>query len=422
MAPPLSDAQVMKAIRTDLAGAEHKLLENLQILEKKPQGYCAIHVHLSALQAANRRSDYVHIAERAFDLVTLAHNAEMFILGNYDIFLTAPVGKMGDIDTALGRVKTLFQADPLIQRQTDMGESAFVTWYDLEEDFSFFKEAVVSTALIAKRAVLKTGQSGIDVEKLTPKNLDQIARMFRKLDARPFMRNQSAIQILPNGKGRPLFREYYVSIQDLRRVVAPDYDLTADRWLFQYLTSLLDQRILHMVRSQSLDDLPRTISLNLNLQTLYTKDFQQFDQFVGGQSERILFEFQPVDVFNDVTLFDESRAMLQARGYKVLVDGLQILSLDYFDPSLLQADFYKLAWGDRLGATTTADGVAEMRDLIYSMGAEKVIMSHVDSEEAVRFGLQLGIQRFQGFFVDRLVDAMTQKAAALAKSAGGRDV
>lgn len=417
MASPLSDAQVMKAIRTDLSSAEHKLLETLQFLEKKPAGFCALHVHFSQLQPTNRRSDYITIAERAFDLVTLAHNADLFVLGNYDVFLTAPVGKIADIDSALARVKTLFQADPLIHQQTDLGESAFVTWYDLEEDFPFFKEAVVSTALAAKRESLRNGGSALDAEKLTPKNLDQIAKMFRSLDVRPLMRHQSAIQILANGKGRLLFREYYVSIGDLAKVVAPGYDLTADRWLFQYLTTILDQRILHMLRSQSMDDLPRTVSVNLNLQTIYSKDFQQFDQFVGNQADRLILEFQPVDVFNDLTLFHESRAMLQGRGYKVLVDGLQTLSLDFYDPSLLQADFYKIAWGDRLGATTTQEGVNEMRDLIHSMGADKVIMSHVDSEEAVRFGLQLAIQRFQGFFVDRLVEAMTQKAASSLKGA-----
>lgn len=417
MASPLSDAQVMKEIRTDLSSAEHKLLETLQFLEKKPAGFCALHVHFSQLQPTNRRSDYITIAERAFDLVTLAHNADLFVLGNYDVFLTAPVGKIADIDSALARVKTLFQADPLIHQQTDLGESAFVTWYDLEEDFPFFKEAVVSTALAAKRESLRNGGSALEAEKLTPKNLDQIAKMFRSLDVRPLMRHQSAIQILANGKGRLLFREYYVSIGDLAKVVAPGYDLTADRWLFQYLTTILDQRILHMLRSQSMDDLPRTVSVNLNLQTIYSKDFQQFDQFVGNQADRLILEFQPVDVFNDLTLFHESRAMLQGRGYKVLVDGLQTLSLDFYDPSLLQADFYKIAWGDRLGATTTEEGVSEMRDLIHSMGADKVIMSHVDSEEAVRFGLQLGIQRFQGFFVDRLVEAMTQKAASSLRGA-----
>jgi len=411
MAQKISDAQVMKAIRSDTNGPENKLLENLQYLEKKPQGHCAVHVHLSQLQQTNKKPDYIRIVERAFDPITLTHNADLFILGNFDIILTCPSSKVGEIDKALASTKTMFRADPLIGKRDLNGDESFSSWYDLEEDFDFFKEAVVTSILQGKRQTLKIGSSAMEDEKLTPKNLDQLARSFRKLDARPLMRHQSAVQIGATGKGQLLFREYYVSIADLRKLVAPHIDLLADRWLFQFLTTILDQRVLHMLRNQTMDDLPKNISLNLNIQSVHTKDFQLFDQFVGDEAHRIICEFQPVDVFSNIHAYTDVRDLLQSRGYKVLIDGLQPLALDYYDPSMLLADFYKIAWGDRLGGSATKSGSDDMRELIQSIGSEKVVISHVDSEEAVRFGLLLGVQRFQGFFVDRLVSAMTQSAA-----------
>ncbi|WP_028878126.1 EAL domain-containing protein [Terasakiella pusilla] len=415
MAQTENDALVMKAIRADINGPENKLLENLQYLEKNPQGQCAVHVHLSRLQKANRRPDYIRIAERAFDPISVNHGAELFILGNFDIVLTCPSTKVGEIDKALDTVRMLFKADPLIGQRDIAGEEMLSSWFDLEEDFSFFKEAVVTAALSGMALKMKTGTSVMEDEKLTPKNLDQLARSFKQLDARPLMRHQSAVQVGTNGQGQLLFREYFVSINDLRKAVAPDIDLLADRWLFQYLTMILDQRVLLMLRSQSMDDLPKVISLNLNLQTIHTKDFQMFDQFVGDQAHRVILEFQPLDVFSDIFVYEEIRDLLHARGYQVLIDAIQPLVLDYYDPSRLQADFYKIAWGDRLGASATQSGQAEMRELIQSIGSQKIIISHVDGEEAVRFGLQLGVQRFQGFFVDKLVEAMTQKAAAKAR-------
>jgi len=415
MAEKRSDALVMKAIRADTNGPENKLLENLQYLEKKPQGQCAVHVHLSRLQRTNRKPDYIRIAERSFDNITLAHNADLFILGNFDIVLTCPSTKVADIDKALDNIRMLFSADPLIGQRDIAGEEMLSSWFDLEEDFDFFKEAVVSAALAGMSAKMGSNTASMDDEKLTPKNLDQLARSFKKLDARPLMKHQSAVQIGASGQGQLLFREYYVSIADLRKTVAPDVDLLADRWLFQYLTTILDQRVLHMLRSQTMDDLPKNFSLNLNMQTVNTKDFQMFDQFVGDQAHRVILEFQPVDVFSNIFAYEETRDLLQGRGYKVLIDTLQPLVLDYFDPSMLKADYYKIAWGDRLGGSATKDGQMEMRELIQSIGASNVVISHVDSEEAVRFGLQLGVQRFQGFFVDRLVEAMTQKAAAQAR-------
>lgn len=417
MAQKITDSQVMRAIRGDTNGPENKLLENLQYLEKNPVGKCGVHVHLSKLQRTNKRADYVRIAERVFDPIKIAHNAEFFILDSFDIMLTAPSTLIADIDKVLASVKSLFKADPLVDQRDGTGEESFVTWYDLEEDFEYFKEATVSCALTSKRSTLEYGSSGLDDEKLTPKNLDQLARIFRKLDARPLMRNQSAVQIGGNGQGQLLFREYYVSIADLRKKVAPKIDLLADRWLFQYLTTILDQRVLHMLRNQSMDDLPKNVSLNLNIQTIHSKDFQLFDQFVGDQAHRIILEFQPVDIFSNIFAFNEVRDLLQARGYKVLVDGLQPLILDYFDPSMLEADYYKIAWGDRLGGSATPEGQKEMRELIHSIGNSNVIITHVDSEEAVRFGLLLGVQKFQGFFVDRLVEAMTTKVAQSVKGA-----
>lgn len=417
MAQKLIDSQVMRAIRSDTNGSENKLLENLQYLEKNPVGQCGVHIHLSQLQRTNKRADYIRIAERVFDPIKIAHNSELFVLENFDIILTAPSTRIGDIDKILASVKSLFKADPLVERRDATGEESFVTWYDLEEDFEYFKEAVVSCALSSKRQNLEFGASGLEDDKLTPKNLDQLARVFRKLDARPLMRNQSAVQIGANGQGQLLFREFYVSIADLRKKVAPEIDLLADRWLFQYLTTILDQRVLHMLRNQSMDDLPKNISLNLNIQTISTKDFQLFDQFVGDQAHRIILEFQPVDIFSNIFAFVEVRDQLQSRGYKVLVDALQPLVLDFFDPSMLEADFYKIAWGDRLGGSATPEGQNEMRELIHSIGSTNVIITHVDSEEAVRFGLLLGVQKFQGFFVDRLVEAMTTKAAQSLKGA-----
>ncbi len=417
MAENLSDAQLMRAIRAETNSPENKLLENMQILEKKPTGLCAVHLHLSQLQRTNRKPDYIRIAERCFDPITITHMSDLFVLANFDIVLSCQNSRVEEIDRALSSIRNMFRADPLIERRDISGEEAFCTWYDLEEDFEYFKEAVVSSILSAKRQSLDKNVASMDDEKLTPKNLDKLAHTFRKLDARPLMRHQSAVQVGTNGQGQLLFREYYVSIADLRKIVAPDVDLLADRWLFQYLTTILDQRVLHMLRSQTMDDLPKNISLNLNIQTIHTKDFQLFDHFVGENAHRFIIEFQPVDVFSDIFAYEQVRDMLQTRGYKVLIDSLQPLVLDYFDPSKLKADFYKIAWGDRLGASATQEGRGEMRELIQSIGAANVIISLVDSEDAVKFGLQLGVQRFQGFFVDRLVEAMTQKTAAAMRGA-----
>ena len=74
------------------------------------------------LQNANKRLEYMRIVERTFDQVTLTHNAELFILHDFDILLTHPVQKSLKLKTVLEDLKEMFGADPFnVQARCDRG-------------------------------------------------------------------------------------------------------------------------------------------------------------------------------------------------------------------------------------------------------------------------------------------------------------
>ena len=54
-----------------------------------------------------------------------------------------------------------------------------------------------------------------------------------------------------------------------------------------------------------------------------------------------------------------------------------------------------------------------MRRIVSRAGKHGVILSRVDSEDAVKWGATLGIARFQGYFIDKLVAAVSAKSGAL---------
>ena len=58
------------------------------------------------------------------------------------------------------------------------------------------------------------------------------------------MRRQAICTLPEDGSPQPMFRELYISIDELRNAVVPDCDLTSDRWLFLHLTKTLDDRML----------------------------------------------------------------------------------------------------------------------------------------------------------------------------------
>ena len=157
------------------------------------------------------------------------------------------------------------------------------------------------------------------------------------------------------------------------------------------------------------DALDDAISLNLNIGTVLAREFQQFSRVVGDNASKVVIEVQLINIFADLGAFIYARDSLQERGYRVLIDGLNPLSLQFFEPGLLNADFVKIGWGREFLGEVQDTRLGEMRDVVEHTGSDRVILARVDSEEAVKWGLNLGITRYQGHYIDTVVEAMVAK-------------
>ena len=65
---------------------EALLLDYLQRLDEQKDGRRAVHVHLSELQAQNRRDHHIRMASDAFDPLIKMQDGQLFILKNADLF------------------------------------------------------------------------------------------------------------------------------------------------------------------------------------------------------------------------------------------------------------------------------------------------------------------------------------------------
>jgi EAL domain-containing protein (putative c-di-GMP-specific phosphodiesterase class I) len=320
-----------------------------------------------------------------------------------------------DLDVPINKVRGLFREDPLVQvDESGFEEDRLATWYDLASkgDLANFKavaEQMLADANERKKAAATKPAGAPDTAKGTPltsQNLGDINRKIQAVRIADFIRQQTAIQIGTGGKGQILFRENFVAMAELKEKVAPGVNLFSSIWLFQFLTETLDKRVLAVMAQRDFAASNVAISLNLNVGTVLSRDFQQFHQVAGSHAKKVVVEMQMVDIFADMNTFAFARDSLQQRGYRVLVDGLNPLSLQFFDPSELKSDFVKIAWGPEFSGETPESRVKEMREVVAHTGKDAVILARVDSEDAIKWGLSLGITRFQGRFIDRLVNAM----------------
>jgi len=220
------------------------------------------------------------------------------------------------------------------------------------------------------------------------------------------IKRQACLQVKSGGGGDLVFFELFLSIADIKERVAPDVNLFASPWLFQYLTETLDRRVLAVLVEEDFSEITEPLSINLNISTVLSRDFQNFHRAVDGHMSKVIVEFQIIDIFADMRNYVYARDSLQQRGYRVVVDGLNPLSLQYFEPADLRSDFIKISWGPEFTGDEEESRLQEMREVIAKAGRDTMILGRVDSEKAVKWGLSLGISRFQGFFIDKLVQVI----------------
>src|SRR3546814_13050457 len=75
-------------------------------------------------------------------------------------------------------------------------------------------------------------------------NLALVGKTIAKADLSAITSRQPICEVGDDGRAVPMFYELFTSIGALRQTLMPDQNLFSDRWLFQYLTGKLDQRML----------------------------------------------------------------------------------------------------------------------------------------------------------------------------------
>jgi EAL domain-containing protein (putative c-di-GMP-specific phosphodiesterase class I) len=190
-----------------------------------------------------------------------------------------------------------------------------------------------------------------------------------------------------------------MSVADVQKALAPNINLLNERWLFQELSRTMDQRMLELVaRAPHARGVP-AISLNLNLETVVTPTFLSFVERIE-KGQKIIVEVQAVDVLTNLSLYHEVKAALAQMGHAVLLDGLTTTAMSVLDVGRLNPDYAKLVWSPELLNTMDPRG-SRTTAMMKQLGGEKLILSRVDTADALQWGIRSGIALFQGRFLDQ---------------------
>lgn len=390
---------------------EYLLLNYVQRLDRHRDGRKAVHVHLSNLRDHNRRGHHLRIAGNTFEGLVNQFEGQMFALNSGDLVFICKGASVEEMDDAINRLRYLFSDDPLAM--ADVADN-FSTWYNLEAQYKDFV-ALAETLNDAEQARqerlrMRASQWGEDEASnnrppITPTQLGKLENFLKSADLSSFVRRQQVCAVSVDTHPKPIFKELFISIDELASTVLPEANLAGNKWLFQHLTIALDDRVLKLLVRADDTDLHSSFSINMNVSTVLSQSFLDFDsQLRTGSRGTIVIEFQLIDVFADLAEFNFARDFLHEKGYRLCLDGISHSSLPVFDRKTLGLDLVKMIWDKSLiDEDQGGEKFEALRQSVEECGRSRIVMTRCDLPAAIEIGHLLGITMFQGRYVDALI-------------------
>jgi EAL domain-containing protein (putative c-di-GMP-specific phosphodiesterase class I) len=392
-----------KAPAAALAIPEEQLLEYVVRVGSFAYGRTALHIHISALMVDHRKDHNVRIAAHMFDTYLGRSEGELYELTNGDFFFVSRDVERTQLQRLIDRLRGLFSEDPLVAGNSD-GHHGFCTWYDLGSEYTELLQDVKVLAATARQSKTETNKAK---QSLDPNALVQLAKILSTANISTFIRNQPICLATDLRTVKPIFDELYVSIEDLRAKVCPEHSLTGDKWLFQYITQILDRRMLQHLSQNDHELRERVISINLNISTILSEEFFKFDSSLTAKSRggRLVIEIQKHDIFADMGAYVFAEQYLHERTHRLSLDGITYQTLPFIDQAKLKLDFVKLGWSPEILAKRDLI-LGPLKDHINRIGPEHIILMYCDSQPALEIGHELGITRFQGRYISSWLQKM----------------
>ena len=394
--------------------AEVKLVEVLNDLQN-PEGWKLLHFHLHRL-LDEYKSDYqIKIAVNLIhDL--LKHDGTIYLLADRGIILLCKDMVRPVQNKLIFQLRYLYMDDPLAYLENGDENPEFCSVFDLGQDFQKCLDAASrrmahvsrkANIINKKKELTSNGEPApqTTIKDLTADGLRVIEDRLRVADISRVTRKQPICGVLSGGDVRKVFDEVYINIAHLRQSLDADVDFFSNRWLFKYLTHILDERMLELVRNDSESFLAGPISLNLNAETLLSSAFSEFDAKIPANKKvSIVLEVPLVDVFADIGGFMVAKNEAQKMGYRVCLDGVTTKSLLVVDREQLGVDLLKVQWNASAQSDINTTENQALAKAIQRCGNKRIILCRCDSKQAVEFGQALGVSLFQGRYLDGMID------------------
>ncbi|PZP87081.1 MAG: hypothetical protein DI582_01040 [Azospirillum brasilense] len=404
---------------------EAHLIELLNIVQENRQGWQAVAFNFSKLLEHYRSEYQIKIATNLMNDLLGDRDGAIYLCEDANIYVMVRSMPKPLMDKMMFQLRYLFMDDPLSYSPDGDENPEFCALFEIEEEWDVFmalcKKRLVmrvrqnhaqqkpagpaATAAMAASGMKPMGFPRAEMKYFTASSLATIEATLKDTDIVGTVRRQPVVAYMPDNSVRTVFDEMYINIAALRAELGTEIDLLSNRWLFKYLTQRLDERMLDAIQKNPVRYLTNPVSLNLNVPTLLSNRFAEFDAAIKPSTKvSLVIELQIGDVLTDMSGFLLAKDTVQKLGYRVCLDGVTDLSFPQIDRKRLGFDLIKLQWNGDHARDATNEKNARVAEAIKICGSNRVILTRCDNEQAIEYGKAVGLSLFQGRYLDSLLN------------------
>ncbi|MCW2243652.1 EAL domain-containing protein [Azospirillum canadense] len=374
-----------------------KLLNLLRSAKSELQGMRLIHMHLSLLKDKDPSSQMI-VRTIIQELANKASYLQSFNISNGDVIILYKGLKLTGVTDVCQKVEQIFLSKTTLTGPNPYKEYSLYSIMELALNF------INVIRFIEELQATETGNHATETKPpITLEEMAKLERAMQMFDLSPFLFNQAIANIGRSADEEMAYFELYISIKLLQERLCPDYDITANKWLFNYFTANLDQSVLRALNHGLSFMRGRRIGININLSTVISTGFVKFDERLPIDFRgHVVLEISKGDLIENLTLFNEVVEFAQDRQYQIAVDGLNPFWVTNFDLEYLNVDYAKIFWSsDMLEMDPTFEKY--FMDRINEQDRCKFILARCDSVSSLVYAQKVGINMVQGRAVDNIL-------------------
>lgn len=295
------------------------------------------------------------------------------------------------------------EGDPTREPETQAPEESNAPLPLFDEDLEETAKDEDNTDRRRAGAGSAAGRDAPGARPLSDTDIRGVAQAFKEMGAEEFVDRFVRQQTILLGDRSqqslaPSMREFYVSIELLRKEFFPGVDMRGSKRAFQSLTHMLDQLMLRSIGFLPTNGVP--CSLNLNVHSILTQTFDSALRNISA--ENLTFEIPQPMITQYFEEFKKARDLIWSRGGRIAVDQIFPDTMGALDLSLVGPQIAKVHWKGDLKNFSAAH-----RDFVKSSldSGITVVMSRVDDPVALEIAQDFGIRNFQGFLIDEMPES-----------------